>query len=89
METIFSKVSVHQNGLSHAPLPISFPNTILCLLPNIEQKRITLNDNIVWCKNSSVVKDLSNSGSFFLLSFPKYLNIILFILSTHEFHVFF
>ena len=31
-------------------LPISFPNTFLWLLPNIEQKRIPLNDNIIWCK---------------------------------------
>ena len=31
-----------------------------------------------WCKNSGVVKNLSNSGSFFLLSFPKYFGTILF-----------
>ena len=52
---------------------ISFPNTSLWLLPNIEQKRIPLNDNIVWCKYSRVIKDLSKSGSFFLLNSPKYL----------------
>ena len=69
MEAIFSKVSVLQNGLSHERLPISFSNTILWLLPNIEQKRIPLNDNIVWCKNFRVVKDLSNSDSFFLLNY--------------------
>ena len=40
MKTIFSEVSVLHNGLSHARLFISFPNTILSLLPNIEQKRI-------------------------------------------------
>ena len=45
METIFRKVLVLQNGLSHARLPISFPKTILWLSPNIEQKRITLNNN--------------------------------------------
>ena len=37
-----------------------------------------LNDNIARCKPSRVVKDLSNSGSFFLWSFPKYLDTILF-----------
>ena len=78
MKTIFSKVSVLQNGRSHARLPISFPNTILWLFPNIEQKHVTLNDNIVWCKNSRVVWNLSNSGNFFLLHFPKYLGTILF-----------
>ena len=41
METIFSKVSVLQNGLIHVCLTISFLKTILWLLPNIEQKRIT------------------------------------------------
>ena len=66
------QVLVLQNGLSHGCLPISFP-TILWLLPNIEQKRIPLIDNIVWYKNSRAIKDLSNSGSFFLLSVPKYL----------------
>ena len=45
METIFRKVLVLQNGLSHARLRISFPKTILWLSPNIEQKRITLNNN--------------------------------------------
>ena len=75
MEPIFSKISVLQNVLNQARLPISFQNTILLLLSNtnIEQKPIPLNDNIVWCKHSRVVKDLSNSGSLFLLSFPKYL----------------
>ena len=72
MKTIFSKASLFQTGISHTRLPISFLNTILWLLPNIEQKRITLNDNIVWCKNSRGAKNLSNSGSFSLLSFPKY-----------------
>ena len=65
METIFSKVLVLQNGLSHGCLPINFPNTVLWILPNIEQKRIPLNDNIVSYKNSRIIKDSSNSGSFF------------------------
>ena len=52
---------------------ISFPNTSLWLLPNIEQKRIPLNDNIVWCKCSRDIKNLSKSGSLFLLNAPKYL----------------
>ena len=56
------RLSVLQNGLSHGCLPISFPDTILWLLPEIEQKRIPLNDNIVWCKNPRVIKDFSNSG---------------------------
>ena len=34
-------------------LSISFLYTFLWLFPNIKQKRIPLNDNIVWCKNSS------------------------------------
>ena len=72
METIFSKVLVPQNGLSHGCLPTCFRNTILWILPNIEQKRIPLNDNIVWYKNSRVIKDSSNSGSFFLSNVPKY-----------------
>ena len=57
---------------------ISFPNTFLCLLPNIEQRPIPLNDNIVWCKYSRVIKDLSKSGSLFLLNAPKYLGARLF-----------
>ena len=73
METIFSKVLVPQNGLSHGCLPICFRNTILWILPNIEQKRIPLNDNIVSYKNSS--------GSFFLSNVPKYL-------STKHFYTF-
>ena len=69
MDTIFNKVSVLQDGLSHRRLPLSFPNTFLRLLLNIEQKRIPLNDNIVSCKNSRIIKDFS----FFLLGLPKYL----------------
>ena len=75
METVFSKVSVLQNGLSHTRLPIFFPNTILWLLPNMKQKRIPLNDNIVCAKIPEVVKDLSNSST---LSAPKYLGTKLF-----------
>ena len=52
---------------------ISFPNIILQLLPNIEQKRILLSDNIVWCKYSRVIKDSSKSESLFLLNPRKYL----------------
>ena len=55
----FSKVSVFQNGLSHGRLSISFPNTFLWLPPNVEQKRIPLNDNIVWCKHFKIINDLS------------------------------
>ena len=56
----------------------SFLNTFLWLLPNIEQKRIPLNDSIVWCKNFSVTKDLSKSSNFFLLNVLKYLGTKLF-----------
>ena len=38
------------HGLSHGLLPITFPNTFLLLLPNIEQKGIPLYDKIVWYK---------------------------------------
>ena len=38
METIISKFSALQIWLSHRRLPISFPNTFSCLLPNIEKK---------------------------------------------------
>ena len=62
---------------------ISFPNIILQLLPNIEQKRILLSDNIVWCKYSRVIKDLSKSESLFLLNARKYLGARLF----HSFYV--
>ena len=37
-------------------------------------KRIPLNGNIVWYKNSRFVVAFSNSGSFFLLNVPKYLD---------------
>ena len=57
---------------------ISFLNTFLWLLPNIEQRRTPLNDNIVWCKYSIVIKDLSKSGFLFLLNAPKYLGARLF-----------
>ena len=53
--------------------PTCFMNTFLWLLPNMEQKCIPLNDNIIWCKDSRIIKDLSNSGRFFLLGVPKYL----------------
>ena len=54
---------------------ISFLNTFLWLLPNIEQKCIPLNDNSVQCKHSRIIKDLSKSGSLFLLNAPKYLGV--------------
>ena len=36
------------------------------------KKRIPSDDNIVWCKNFWVIKDLSNGGSFFLFIVAKY-----------------
>ena len=57
---------------------ISFLNTFLWLLPNTEQRRTPLNDNIVWCKYSIVIKDLSKSGFLYLLDAPKYLGARLF-----------
>ena len=47
-------------------------------VPNIQQKRIPLNDNIVWCNYSRVIRDLSKKGSFFLLNALKYLGARLF-----------
>ena len=44
--------------------------------------------NIVWCKYSRVIKDLSKKGSFFLLNAPKYLGARFFILSTRKLYVF-
>ena len=78
-EAIFRKLLVLQNGLSHEHLCVSFPDTFLWLIP-----KISLNDNFVWCKNSRVIKDLSNSGSFFLFSVPK----LFLILSARKFDVF-
>ena len=66
----------------------SLPNTFLWLFRNIERKRIPLNDNIVWCRYSWVIKDLSKSGTFFLLIAPKYLSARFFILSSRKFYVF-
>ena len=74
MNTNFNKISFLQNGLSHRLLFLGFPKTFLRLLQNIEQKRIPLIDSFVWCKNSRVIKDLQNIGSFFLLGVPKYLD---------------
>ena len=88
METIFRKVQIIQNGLMWGRLSINFPNTFIWLLPNIQQKLIPLKDIIVWCKHSRVIKDLSKSGSFFLLNAPKYLGARLFILSTCKLYVF-
>ena len=85
-ETIFSKVLVLRNGLSHGHLSISFPNTFLCLLQEIEQKLISLNANFDWCQHSRVIKDLSNSGRFFSY-LVSLLSLTLFILFTRKFHV--
>ena len=71
MEKTLNKVSVVQTGLSHRCLPFSFPNTFLRLFPNSEQICIPLNDNIAWCKNLRVIKDLSNIGSLFLIGVPS------------------
>ena len=73
IETIISKFSALQIWLTHRRLPISFPNTFLWLLPNIEKKGISLDDDIVRCKNSIVFKYLAKSCGFFLLGAPKYL----------------
>ena len=76
MEAILNKVLIPQNGLSQERLSISLTNNFLWFLQKIEQKRTSLNDNIVWCKNSRVFKDLSNSGSFFLFSVPTHFVIL-------------
>ena len=55
-------LSVIQNGSNLGCLRVRFLNTILWLLPNIEKKRIPQNDNIVWFKNSRIIKELSKSG---------------------------
>ena len=72
MEAIISKVSALQIWLSHRRISITFSNTFLCLVPNIEKKGIPLDDDIVSCKNSIVPKDLTKIGGFFLLSVRKY-----------------
>ena len=40
-----------------------------------EHKWIPLNDNIVWCKYTRVIKNFSKSGSFFLLNAQKHLGV--------------
>ena len=55
-------------------------------LSNLKQKRIPVNDNIVWCKYSRVIKNLSKSVRFVLLNAPKYLGAR--ILSTRKLYVF-
>ena len=72
MEAIISKVSALQIWLSHRRISITFSNTFLCLVPNIEKKGIPLDDDIVSCKNSIVPKDLTKIGGFFLLGVRKY-----------------
>ena len=76
MEAILNKVLVPQNGLSQERLSIGLPNNFLLFLQKIEQKHTSLNYNIVWCKNSRIFKDLSNSGSFFLFSVPMHFVIL-------------
>ena len=45
--------------------------------------------NIVWCKYSRVIKDLSKGGSFFLLNAPKKLRCeTFFILAARKLYVF-
>ena len=65
--SIFRNVLDLQNELIDKHLAVSFLNTFSWLLPKIEQKRISSYDKIAWCKNSRLVKYLSNSGSFFYL----------------------
>ena len=47
----------------------------------MEQKRIPLNDNIIWWKYSKSIKNLSKSEKFFLSNAPKYLGARLFLFS--------
>ena len=77
METIFRK------GLGQGCFSISFPNIFLWLLPNIEQKRIPLNDNIVWSKYSKVIKDLSKRWKLFLIKCPEILRRETFLFFLH------
>ena len=70
------KICTEAHGLSQERLSISLLNNFLLFLQKIEQKHTFLNDSIVWCKNSRVFKDLSNSGSFFLFSVPTHFVIL-------------
>ena len=83
MKTIISKVSALQMWLSHRRFPVSFSYTFLWLLSNIEKKGIPLDDDIVWVKNSIILKDLAKIGGFFLLGVPKYLLAAKFFYSLH------
>ena len=83
MKTIISKVSALQMWLSHRRFPVSFSYTFLWLLSNIEKKGIPLDDDIVWGKNSIILKDLAKIGGFFLLGVPKYLLAAKFFYSLH------
>ena len=67
METIISNVTALQIWLTHRRLPISFSNTFLWLLRNIEKKGLPFDNGIVRCKNSIVLKDLAKIADFFLL----------------------
>ena len=69
--------------LSHRRFPVSFSYTFLWLLSNIEKKGIPLDDDIVWVKNSIILKDLAKIGGFFLLGVPKYLLAANFFYSLH------
>ena len=74
--------------MDYGRLSISLLNIFLWLLSNIEQKRIPLNDNIVWCKKSSATKDLSKCGNIFWLNAPKYFGTKLFYSLYAQTHVF-
>ena len=65
-----------------------FSEHLFMVASKIEQKHIPLNDNIVWCKYSRAIKNLSKKGSFFLLNAPKYLGARFFTLSTRKLYVF-
>ena len=65
----------------HRRLPVSFSNTFLWLLQNIEKKGIPLDNDIVWCKISIVLKDLVTIADFFLLGI-----LIKYLLATNFFY---
>ena len=78
METIIQNVQVIQKWIQVRGPFYQFSKHFVMVVPNTDQKRIPLNDNIAWWKYSSVSKDLLKSESFFLLNAPKYLDARLF-----------
>ena len=78
METIFKNVQVIQKRTQVSGPFYQFSKHFVMVVPNTDQKRIPMNDNIAWCKYSRVSKDLLKRGSFFLLNAPKYLDARLF-----------